>query len=103
MTAVRPWKLPVDLDLLILQHLSAEEASVFRLVSKSCRDIINRLDELLFNDSLNKLYHITSNQFTALGANQGGKYFWIDNHLICLTYESVYKIMDSSEDSTTVH
>ena len=48
MAALRPWNLPVDLDLFILQHLTAEEASVFRLVSKSCRDIINRFDELLF-------------------------------------------------------
>lgn len=48
MAAVRPWNLPVDLDLFIFQHLTVEEASVFRLVSKSCRDIINRFDELLF-------------------------------------------------------
>lgn len=50
-TPVRPWPIPLDLDLPILSYLTPAEAAAFSRASRGCLAIIKRLDEPLFASS----------------------------------------------------
>ncbi len=67
---LRPWPLPLELDLLILSYLSPRDSSAFSRASRGCLRIIQRHDESLFATSTIKPERFKNLSWRQIASNQ---------------------------------